>query len=306
MSEPPTLSILWRGPLSGCNYACGYCPFAKRKDSRATLATDRAALERFEGWVALRARRVAILFTPWGEALIRRYYRETITRLSHLNQVETVAIQTNLSGSTGWLAACDTQRVALWTTFHPGETDQARFVTKIRELAAMGIRHSVGVVALRAHFDAIERLRAALPPETYLWINAEEGLQGCYSDGEVERLAAVDPLFELNNRAYATAGRACAAGETAISVRGDGEVRRCHFIDTPIGNIHDPDFDAKLRATPCSRATCNCHIGYRHLKDLAMAELFGDGSTERRASTPLRGDALARIAAFEFGQFGSG
>ena len=35
-----TLSILYRGTLSSCNYDCPYCPFAKRKDSRATLATD--------------------------------------------------------------------------------------------------------------------------------------------------------------------------------------------------------------------------------------------------------------------------
>lgn len=301
MSGLPTLSILWRGPLSGCNYACGYCPFAKRKDSRATLAADRAALERFEQWVAGHKRHVAILFTPWGEALIRRYYRETITRLSHLSQVETVAIQTNLSGAIDWLAGCDKQRVALWTTFHPGETDRAGYVAKIHELAAMGIRHSVGVVALRSHFDAIERLRAELPTETYLWVNAEEGLQGCYADAEIERLAAVDPLFELNNRAYATAGRACAAGETAISVRGDGEARRCHFIETPIGNIYDPDFEATLRATPCSRATCDCHIGYRHLNDLKMADLFGEGLTERRATGPHRRDALVRIADFERG-----
>ena len=299
MSDAPTLSILWRGPLSGCNYACGYCPFAKRVDSRATLAADRAALERFERWVGARSRRVAILFTPWGEALIRRYYREAIARLSHLQQVETVAIQTNLSGPIGWLAACDRRRVALWATFHPGEADEASFVAKVHELAAMGVRHSVGVVALRSHFETIERWRAALPAGTYLWVNAEEDLQGCYSDAEVERLAAVDPLFELNNRAYPSAGRACAAGATAISVRGDGEARRCHFIDTPIGNIHDPDFDARLRAEPCSRATCNCHIGYRHLADLGMDALFGDGRTERRATAPRRADALARIAAFE-------
>ncbi|WP_199192663.1 STM4011 family radical SAM protein [Allosphingosinicella deserti] len=301
MSDPRTLSILWRGPLSGCNYACGYCPFAKRRDSRATLAADRAALERFERWVAARARRVAILFTPWGEALIRRYYRETITRLSHLPQVETVAIQTNLSGATGWLADCDTRRVALWATFHPGETDRARFVARIRELAALGVRHSVGVVALRSHFDAIERLRAELPTRTYLWVNAEESLQGCYAPAEIERLVAVDPLFELNNREYASLGRACAAGHTAISVRGDGEARRCHFIDAPIGNIYDPDFDSRLKPAPCTRATCNCHIGYRHLVDLGMDGLFGAGRTERFAAAPRRDAALACIAAFEGG-----
>jgi MoaA/NifB/PqqE/SkfB family radical SAM enzyme len=293
------LTILWRGPLSGCNYACPYCPFAKRKDSRATLAADKAALERFAGWAMARARPVSILFTPWGEALIRRHYRETIVRLSHAPHIETVAIQTNLSAPIGWIGDCDLRSAAFWATYHPGETDRARFVDKIRALDAMGARYSVGVVALRAHFEEIERLRADLPASAYLWINAEESLQGCYSDAEVERLAAVDPLFELNNRAYRSKGRACAAGETVISVRGDGEARRCHFVDTPIGNIYDDGFERSLHAAPCPKPLCNCHIGYSHLKDLALGTVFGAGQVERRADAPTRTRARELIAAFE-------
>ena len=32
------LSILYRGPLSSCNYDCAYCPFAKRRETPAQLA----------------------------------------------------------------------------------------------------------------------------------------------------------------------------------------------------------------------------------------------------------------------------
>ena len=28
------LSILYRGPLSSCNYGCEYCPFAKHRETR--------------------------------------------------------------------------------------------------------------------------------------------------------------------------------------------------------------------------------------------------------------------------------
>lgn len=293
------LTILWRGPLSGCNYACPYCPFAKRKDSRATLAADRAALDRFVDWALASDRRLSILFTPWGEALIRRHYREAIVRLSHAPHVDTVAIQTNLSAPLGWAAQCDPKAAAFWVTYHPGETDRARFVAKVHQLDAMGLRYSVGVVGLRSHFDAIEQLRAELPPTAYLWINAEEALQGCYSDAEVERLAAVDPLFELNNRAWPSRGRACAAGETVISVRGDGEARRCHFVDTPIGNIYDPGFTERLQAAPCPRTSCNCHIGYSHLAELEFGSLFGGGLIERRATAPTREAARQRLVAFD-------
>ena len=45
------ISILYRGPLSSCNYACGYCPFAKRRETREELAADARALGRFVDWV---------------------------------------------------------------------------------------------------------------------------------------------------------------------------------------------------------------------------------------------------------------
>ena len=81
-----SLSILYRGPLSSCNYACGYCPFAKRRESAAELETDRAALGRFLDWVEARpaADRLGVLFTPWGEALTRRWYRDALVRLTGL------------------------------------------------------------------------------------------------------------------------------------------------------------------------------------------------------------------------------
>src|SRR6266849_6054884 len=63
--------VLYRGPLSSCNYACGYCPFAKRAETHAELEDDRRALDAFLKWIAeQRHRRFGILFTPWGEALV--------------------------------------------------------------------------------------------------------------------------------------------------------------------------------------------------------------------------------------------
>ncbi|MBY8825136.1 STM4011 family radical SAM protein [Sphingomonas colocasiae] len=295
----PALTIRYRGPLSGCNYDCGYCPFAKTSDSRETLAEDRAALDRFCDWVADRDRPVSILFTPWGEALVRPYYRAAMIRLSRLAHIGTVAIQTNLSRAPDWAAAADTARIAFWITWHPTEAGLSPFLARLAVLDRLGIGYSVGVVAVRAHFDAIARLRAELPPHIYLWINAEESLQGCYTEDEVERLAAIDPLFELNNRAYASAGLACAAGEASISVRGDGTAWRCHFVQVPIGNIYDAGFEQSLFPRPCPRAECNCHIGYGELDALDFPGLFGAGLTERRASFPTRAAAQARLARFD-------
>jgi MoaA/NifB/PqqE/SkfB family radical SAM enzyme len=292
------LTVLWRGALSSCNYACTYCPFAKRRDTRGTLARDKAELDRFCDWALTRDWPVSILFTPWGEALIRRYYREAMARLSHGANIRTVAIQTNLSCEVEWVAACNLEKAAFWTTYHPGETDRAGFLRRIEKLRALGARFSVGAVGSSKHFDEIERLRADLPSDVYLWVNAEASWQGRYEAEDIARLAAIDPLFELNNRVYRSRGRACAAGETVISVRGDGEARRCHFIDAPIGNIYEADFETALFARDCTRAACDCHIGYSHLKDLNLASVFGDGFLERRASKADRADVSEALAAF--------
>jgi hypothetical protein len=292
------LTILWRGELSGCNYACGYCPFAKRKDTRRVLAQDRADLERFCTWVETRDYPVSILFTPWGEALVRKYYREAVIRLSHTDNVSAVAIQTNLSFPVDWMAACDLDKAALWTTYHPGQVAREAFLTRVDELMNMGARFSVGMVALREHFDEIAQMRANLPAEIYLWINAEDRLQGRYTKAEIERLVAIDPLFELNNRVYRTLGRACGAGETAISVSGNGDATPCHFVGAPIGNIYDEAFESLLTARACPRSTCNCHIGYSHMPALDMRGLFGDGFLERRAHMPAHLQAAERLAAF--------
>ena len=46
------LSVIYRGPLSSCNYACPYCPFAKHTESAAEHAADARALTRFADWAA--------------------------------------------------------------------------------------------------------------------------------------------------------------------------------------------------------------------------------------------------------------
>ncbi len=298
MSLKP-LTILWRGPLSGCNYECAYCPFAKRKDDRATLARDAAALARFTEWAKAWPGPLSVFFTPWGEALIRKPYRDAMIALSHAPHIETVAIQTNLSCRLDWIGEADLSRLTFWATFHPGETPRAAFLKKVEQLESQGARYSIGIVALREHFDAIESLRRDLPPSAYLWINAESRIRGEYTSEEVDRLTQIDPYFEINNRIYPSFGKSCGAGETAISVDGDGNAKRCHFTQESIGNIYDVDFAASLFPRTCPAEVCKCHIGYVNLPSLDMAPLFPGGFVERRAIAPSRAAALQRIAAFE-------
>lgn len=273
-------SVLYRGPLVSCNYACPYCPFAKSAMDRAGLADDARKLERFRAWVAdQRDVGIELLFTPWGEAAIHRHYQDAMAALSHEPHVARVAIQTNLSGSLAWLDGARPGVVGLWATYHPGEVERARFLDACARARSAGARLSVGVVGLPGHVGEVEAVREALPPEVYVWVNAVKRIP--YAPGERARLQAVDPLFGLNVAAHPSLGHACAAGETSFAVDGDGVARRCHFVPEPIGNIHDRSFRDALRPRRCPNETCGCHIGYVHLKRLGLRPLFGAGLMER-------------------------
>jgi MoaA/NifB/PqqE/SkfB family radical SAM enzyme len=273
------LTLLYRGPLASCDYDCPYCPFGKRRDTPAQLRADRAALERFTDWADVQDDSLAVLFTPWGEGLTRSWYRDAIVRLSHLPHVRRVAIQTNLSGRTAWLAAADRTKTALWCTYHPDQTPYDRFLARTRELADLGVRFSVGVVGLPAHLEAARRLRADLAEQHYLWVNAAEG--HTYTDAEAARWTDLDPLFPYSRRPHNSAGLPCRTGESVVSVDGDGTVRRCHFVRDTLGNLYDGSFRAALAPRPCPLAVCDCHIGYVHLETLPLYDVFAGGVLER-------------------------
>ena len=281
--EPPsTLSLLYRGRLSSCNYDCAYCPFAKTRDSRATLQRDAADLARFVAWAEAQATTLSILFTPWGEGLVRKHYREAMIALSRLPQVRRVAIQTNLCIGTRWLDRVDPRSFALWCTYHPSQVTLSAFVHRCLDLRRRGIRFSVGMVALRELFDEIARLREALPADVPMWLNAYDQRPADYYDAaETARLTAIDPHFGFSLAPPPSLGAPCATGESVLSVDGDGNVRRCHFVADALGNLYDGSFAARLGARPCPNRVCDCFIGYVHRKDLPFAHDYADGQLER-------------------------
>ena len=284
------LSILYRGPLVSCNYGCQYCPFAKRQQTLAELADDRQALARFTQWIAAQSEHeFSILFTPWGEALIHRWYQENLSQLSHFPNVRKVAIQTNLSCDLGWIDKANSASLALWTTFHPEWSEPDCFLQKCRSLIDHKIQFSVGVVGFPKFKPAIAYLRQALPPNIYLWINAVKAELLNLSSGDRAFFQSIDPLYNLNTQHYPSHGKLCRAGSLVFSVDGDGVMRRCHFIKEPIGNIYQPGFEQALRDRLCPNKTCHCHIGYVHLDELALDQVFGSGILERIPHTHQAG-----------------
>jgi hypothetical protein len=293
------LSILYRGPLASCNYDCDYCPFAKHRESWAELARDRDALERFVTWATSQVDlSLGVLFTPWGEALVRHWYQAAIVRLSHLPHVRRVAIQTNLSCRLDWLDRCDPARVGLWCTYHPTQVAREAFVARCADLDRRQVRYSVGVVGTHDGRLEAEALRRELPEHVYLWVNAYKRQPEYYSPDDLAFWESIDPMFRLNLLDHPSLGRTCRCGTSVISVDGDGTIRRCHFIKQPIGNIYDLDFRRSLFDRPCPNRVCGCHIGYVHMDALQLGAVYGDGVLERvpRQALPNQ-DSLVALAA---------
>lgn len=290
------LTILYRGPLISCNYGCEYCPFAKRQESAAELAIDQQALERFTDWIAQNTQhQFSILITPWGEALIHSWYQKALAKLTQMPNVDKAAIQTNLSCNLNWVEECNKDKLALWATFHPEWVKRDRFLAKSLELDKRGVRFSAGVVGFPQFKAEISALRRELPENIYLWINAVKRELPQMPEEDLRFFESIDPLFRLNTHQYPSRDRACRAGESVISVDGNGTMRRCHFIKQPIGNIYDPNFEAALFARTCTNDTCHCHIGYVHLEYLELDKVFGSGILER-IPTKAASDKTTAIA----------
>ncbi|NME69450.1 STM4011 family radical SAM protein [Flammeovirga aprica] len=276
-----TWNILYRGSLTSCNYSCHYCPFAKTKNTREELAIDAQQLLQFQNWVNGRKEKIGILFTPWGEGLIRNYYQMAMTALSHMPNVYRVAIQTNLSCSLDWVDEVNKDSFALWTTYHPSQLSLDSFLEKCEALVEKGIRFSIGTVGLKEDIEIISQLRKRLPSSVYLWVNAYKREADYYNSDHLKQLLEVDPLFHWNNQYHQSKEKACDAGSTSFSVDGDGNMTSCHFIKEKIGNIYQENFEEALYPRLCSNTTCGCHIGYVHLKELEQKKIYGKGLLER-------------------------
>ena len=284
MNSSERWNILYRGPLSSCNYECGYCPFAKTSNTVAELKEDAVQLDKFVAWVSeQKDRTIGVLITPWGEAMIHKSYQKALTELSKIKHVYRASIQTNLSGKLDWLKRCDLETIALWTTFHPTQISVSKFINKCRELDEMGVTYSVGMVGVKEELPYFQQLRAQLPESVYLWANAYKDVDYYYLASEVDAFERIDPLFRVNTNNYESLGKPCYAGNSSFSVDGAGDAYRCHFIKKKVGNIYDSNFSQSLapKPLPCTNKTCDCHIGYIHMPELGQYDVYGDGILNR-------------------------
>jgi len=253
------------------------------------LNEDKYQLERFVTWISgrdFKDNSVAIMFIPWGEALIHSWYQKALSELSHLRIVDKVVIQTNLSCSLQWLDKLDPEKIALWTTYHPSQVGIEEFISKVGYLREKGINFSVGCVGKKEFKNYILALKNRLSDpklgKVYTWVNAfkNEG-NDYYTSEDVEFFNSIDKYFNINLNNYNSFGKECRAGKSVFFIEGNGDIRRCNFDDNILGNIYKNDLDQLVCDSKCRQRVCDCYIGYINLVGLNLNAIYGGRILER-------------------------
>jgi hypothetical protein len=108
-------------------------------------------------------------------------------------------------------------------------------------------------------------------------------------------LRQIDPWFDLNDQHYPSLGRPCTAGQRAVYLDDEGDLRRCFFVGEVIGNLFTDGWRTLEAPRDCPVRTCHCYVGHMHVVDLDFRGVYGkhlaaripreyhpDASAERR------------------------
>ena len=277
-----SLLVLFRTRLEWCNFTCGYCPWNAEVHKLPAQAfhDDERRLGRILDRVAELSQPVEFFITPKAEYLVLPYWREAVGRLLALPQVERVTIQTNLSFDLAdFLDRVDASKLALWTTYHPTEVDTAgleELHDKWRLLHRRGVPFSVGIVGTRENLPHMRTLRERLDRSIYLWVNAyQRESRTIIRRTSWPRFAPIDSYFDLNNQHFPSLDQPCTAGQRAVYLDDEGDLRRCFFVGAVIGNLFRDGWRTLDRPEGCPKSTCHCYVGHMHIVALDFRAIYG-------------------------------
>ncbi len=279
-----SLTLLYRGSLSSCNYACEYCPFGKTAFDVEALKADSLELERFVNHIEQgQYADLSLMFIPWGEALIHKHYQQAMIRLSRVFAIRTVVTQTSLTVRPDWLRDSHAEKIAFWCTFHPTQTTLDAFLSRLDVLNVRSIRYSVGIVGRDDFYDVGLQLRKKLPPHVALWVNPLDDDIDAYTPDRIKQWSQIDPVFSHTAKKRLTKDTKCRCGTSVFTVSGNGDMRRCPFVNEIIGNLYENEIPTITEH--CPNEQCNCYIGYAHWESDSFRDMYGDNILVRSAKS---------------------
>lgn len=263
--------IYYRGYLDFCNYNCFYCPFSKNKANQTSLDKDKMSLEKFYSTI-LSEKPETVFILPYGEGLIHNHYLNFIAKLSKLDFIKQIGIQTNASFKTENLLdifnenSGNLKKLNLWCSFHPSEVSISDFINKINQLKNYNINLTVGVVGNPGNIEIIRQLRELLPKSIYLWINSMDGMKRSYSNFEKDFFLSIDPYFNLELNKPSSNMDKCLGGKERIFVEASGKKLPCNISKS---------------ASLCKAKFCSCFLSYSNRVDLELLGRFEFGGIFR-------------------------
>lgn len=272
-----TKDIFFRGDIDFCNYSCSYCPFAKKTQSIDKIQKEEENLKKLFFYVKNMDEDANIMITPYGEALIHPIYQVFIARLSTLDNVRKIGIQTNLSVDTKNLISTLEEnkayfsKIMIWATFHSQFTDIKQFCNKANKLSSL-VSISCGIVANRKNFEEIKNLRQGLRPDVYLWINAMDKIKNKFTDDEISSLSHIDPFFAYEFYEKRVDFKKSRSDDFSI----------CQSYDKIYADSYKYSsscFFKKKKAISSScnnHKICDCYLGYSNFKDNYLSRFFGE------------------------------
>lgn len=272
-----TKDIFFRGNIDFCNYSCSYCPFAKKTQSIDKIQKEEDNLKKLFFYVKNMDEDANIMITPYGEALIHPIYQVFIARLSTLDNVRKIGIQTNLSVDTKNLISTLEEnkayfsKIMIWATFHSQFADIKQFCNKANQLSEL-ISISCGIVANRKNFEEIKNLRQGLRPDVYLWINAMDKIKNKFTEDEISSLSHIDPFFAYEFYEKRIDFKKSRSDDFSICQSYDK-------IYADINKYSSSCFFKKKKAISSScnnHKICDCYLGYSNFKDNYLSRFFGE------------------------------
>ena len=272
-----TKDIFFRGDIDFCNYSCSYCPFAKKTQSIDKIQKEEENLKKLFFYVKNMDEDANIMITPYGEALIHPIYQVFIARLSTLDNVRKIGIQTNLSVDTKNLISTLEEnkayfsKIMIWATFHSQFTDIKQFCNKANQLSKL-ISISCGIVANRKNFEEIKNLRQGLRPDVYLWINAMDKIKNKFTEDEISSLSHIDPFFAYEFYEKRIDFKKSRSDDFSI----------CQSYDKIYADSYKYSsscFFKKKKAISSScnnHKICDCYLGYSNFEDNYLSRFFGE------------------------------
>ncbi|MDH6307047.1 hydroxymethylpyrimidine pyrophosphatase-like HAD family hydrolase [Parabacteroides sp. PF5-5] len=276
-------NIYFRSSLNSCNYQCSYCSFGRKKKAD-DLDKDRESLQRFYEKISTLKNVLKIMFIPYGEGLIHKYYREYMIRLSLLPQVEGISCQTNLSFSSSLFLKeiesfkAEKSKLKLWASFHPEMVGVDTFVKKAHQLFYAGIELCVGAVGCKENKHIIEELRKKLDKRIYLFINALQGSKHPLKDEDNLFFTTIDPLYAFDFKNAKANPVHCRGGKDSFFVNANGDMQACPRSSIQIGNLYD---NTIIKESFCNKKRCDCYIAYSNLEQTPLSRIMGNGALWR-------------------------